>query len=117
MEIQEALPVVRALAGGMDPETSQPLEQGSILLRPQVVKALNRALSALTQQEARERNKPANAGKYWSNEEDAKICEEVRQGIDLHEIAKSHNRSVGSIVTRLVKLGKIAPKSSPNQAA
>ena len=117
MEIQEALTVMRALAGGVDPETSQPLEADSILLRPQVVKALNRALSTLAQQEARERNKPSNAGRYWSHEEDTKVCEEVRQGIDLHEIAKSHNRSVGSIVTRLVKLGKIAPKTSPNQAA
>jgi hypothetical protein len=89
----------------------------SILLKPQVVKTLNRALSALNREADRERNKPPNAGKYWSSEEDAKICEEVRQGIDLHEIAKSHNRSVGSIVTRLVKLGKIAPKASPTQAA
>jgi DNA-binding NarL/FixJ family response regulator len=117
MEIQEALQVMRALAAGTDPENSQPLAADSLLLRPQVVKALNRALSSLTQQAERERNKPTNAGKYWSHEEDTKICDEVRQGIDLHEIARTHNRSVGSIVTRLVKLGKIAPKTSPNQAA
>jgi DNA-binding NarL/FixJ family response regulator len=117
MEIREALQVIRALAAGTDPENSQPLSPDSILLRPQVVKALNRGLSALAQQEEWERNKPTNAGKYWSREEEAKVCEEVRQGIDFHEIAKTHNRTVGSIVARLVKLGKIAPKTSSNQAA
>jgi len=117
MEIQEALQVLRSLAGGVDPENLQPVAADSILLKPLVVKTLNRALSALSREEERERNKPANAGKYWSPEEDTKICDEVRQGIDLHEIAKSHNRSVGSIVTRLVKLGKIVPKAKPSQAA
>jgi len=117
MEIQEALQVMRALAGGNDPETSQPVATDSILLRPQIVRALNRALSALVQQDERQRAKPANAGRLWSNEEDTKVCEEVKQGIDFHEIARSHNRTVGSIVARLVKLGKIAPKTSPNQAA
>lgn len=117
MEMQEAVQVMQALASGVDPETSQPLAQDSILLKPQIVKALNRALGTLVQQEERQRNKPANAGKYWSHEEDTQICEEVRQGTDLHQIAKSHSRSVGSIVTRLVKLGRIAPKSTPIQAA
>ena len=109
MQLQEAVQVLRALAGGVDPETSQPVAPGSILLRPEVVKVLNRALGALRQQEEWARNKPANAGKYWSREEDAKICDEVRQGIALYQIAKSHDRTIGSIVTRLVKLGKIAP--------
>lgn len=117
MEIQEAVQVMRALANGTDPETSQAVEAGSVLLKPQVVKALNRALSALVQQEERARNKPANAGRYWSRDEDAKICEEVRQGIDFHQIAKAHDRSVGSIVARLVKLGEIARKTTPNRAA
>jgi hypothetical protein len=116
MEIQEALKVIRALASGTDPETSQPLGADSILLKQQVVKALNRGLSALVQQEEWERTKPANAGKYWSREEDAKACEELRQGIDLNEIAKLHNRTVSSILARLVKLGKIAPKTPPQAA-
>ena len=117
MEIQEALQTVRALACGSDPETHQPVSADSLLLRPQVVKALNRALSALVQQEEWERTKPANAGRYWSREEDNKACEELRQGLAFDEIAKLHGRTVSSILARLVKLGKIAPKTSPNQAA
>jgi len=108
MDNIEAIKLMRALAGGLDPESSQPLEATSLCRRPQVVKALNRALGALIQLEQRERDKPTNAGRYWSRAEDAQICEEVRKGVDFHQIAKTHNRSVGSIVARLVKLGKIA---------
>lgn len=117
MEIQEALQTVRDLAGGIDPETRQPVSADSPLLRPRVVKALNRALSALVQQEEWERTKPANAGSYWSREEDAKVCEELRQGLPFDEIAKLHSRTVSSILARLVKLGKVAPKTSPDQVA
>jgi hypothetical protein len=62
--------------------------------------------------EERLRNKralPSKAGKSWSRAEDQQVCEELRRGIDFHQIAKTHNRSVGSIIARLVKLGKIGP--------
>ncbi|HUK24395.1 MAG TPA: hypothetical protein VLV49_07440 [Terriglobales bacterium] len=117
MEIQEALTIVRALAGGIDPQTGKPLEAESLCRRPPVVKAMNRALGALVQLEQRERSRPQNAFRTWTRQEDAQVCEEVRKGVDFHEIAKAHNRSVGSIVARLVKLGKITPASSPNKAA
>jgi hypothetical protein len=117
MEIQEAVTVIRSLAGGVDPENGQALEAGSLCRRPQVVRALNRALGALVQLQQRAQNRPANAGRYWSREEDAQVCAEVRKGIDFHEIAKAHNRSVGSIVARLVKLGEIKAAASPPEAA
>ena len=112
MENQEALAIMRALASGMNPETGVTLEAESICRRPQVVKALNRALGALLQLEQREQQRPAHAGNYWSRDEDAQVCAEVRRGIDFHEIAKSHNRTVPSIVARLAKLGEIRPGAS-----
>ena len=115
MEIQEALKIMRALANGVNPQTGEALEADSVCRQPETVKALNRALGALAQLEQRERARPANAGRTWTRTEDAQVCEEVRRGIDFHEIAKTHNRTVGSIVARLVKLGKIA--SLPNKAA
>ena len=117
MDNQEALKILRALASGLDPETSQPLEPNSLCRRPQVVKTLNRALGAMLQLEQRQREKPANAGRYWTRAEDARICEEVSQGVDYDQIAKTHNRSVGSIVLRLVKLGKIRPPRTSGAAA
>jgi hypothetical protein len=116
MENQDALIIMRALASGMNPETGVALEAESICRRPEVVKALNRALGALLQLEQRAQQKPPNAGNYWSREEDAQVCAEVRRGIDFQEIAKTHNRTVPSIVARLVKLGEIRPGASKSSA-
>jgi hypothetical protein len=117
MEIQEALKIMRALANGTHPETGEALAADSLCRSPQTVKALNRAVGALVAAEEREKNRPANAFRYWSRTEEEKVCEELKQGLDFHQIAKAHDRSVGSIVARLVKLGKVTPKGSPPKAA
>jgi hypothetical protein len=85
------------------------MESDALCRKPVVVKALNRALGALVKQEERERFKPQNSGRYWSRKEVAKVFEEVQQGMDFQEIARLHDRTVGSIVARLIKLGKIKP--------
>ena len=121
MEIQEAIKVIRALADGVHPETGELLKDDAICRNPQAVMALNRALAALVTQQQRELKKPASAGQYWSRAEDKQVCEELRKGMDFEEIAKTHNRSVPSIIVRLVKLGKVAPNKSgslfPTQVA
>lgn len=117
MQTQEAVAIVRALASGTDPDDSQALPADSILRKPHIVVALNRALAALVQIEKRESTRPANAGRYWSRDEVAKIVEEIKSGIEIHQIAKAHNRTVGSIVVKLVKLGKIASPGVPPKAA
>ena len=111
MEIQEALEIVRKLADGVHPETGQATRGDAIYQNPQTVRALNRAVQALEFQQERERTRrslPANAGKAWSNAEDAQICEELRHGINFQEIARIHCRTAGSIVARLIRLGKIS---------
>jgi hypothetical protein len=115
MDIPETLKIMRTLANGTDPETGTKLEDSSICRRPQIVKALNRAISALVQEQKREQHKPTNAFRTWTRSEDAQVCEEVRNGMDFHDIAKAHNRTLASIVARLVKLGKIT--ALPNKAA
>jgi hypothetical protein len=112
MEIQDAIRVIRALANGLDPESGEALKDDSVCRIPNSVKALNRALGALVLQEEREREKPGNSGTYWTRAEDAQVCEELRKGMDFKEIAKTHNRTVPSIVARLIKLGKVAPEKS-----
>ncbi|MBA3914668.1 MAG: hypothetical protein H0X25_12645, partial [Acidobacteriales bacterium] len=101
--------IIRALANGMDPESGVGLEAGSLLQRREIIVALNRALSALAQTQEREESQPKNAGKSWSREEDTEICNELCRGMTLAQIAGLHHRSTGSIVVRLVKLGKISP--------
>ena len=112
MELDEAIKVVRALADGVHPETGEVLPENSVCRVPLSVKALNRALAALTTQQEREKNRPQNAGKSWTRAEDEQVCEELRLGNDFNQIAKVHNRTVPAIVARLIKLGKIAPQKS-----
>jgi hypothetical protein len=74
-----------------------------------VVQAFHGAVGALEYVQDRERSKkaaPAHAGKSWSRAGDQQVCEELRRGIDFHQIAKTHNRTIGSIIARLVKLGR-----------
>jgi hypothetical protein len=118
MEIQEALDVIRRLADGLHPENGEALGGDSLYQHPHAVRALNRAVQALEFQQERERTRrslPANAGKPWSNEEDARICEELRHGTNFQEIARVHNRTAGSIVARLIRLGRISANANrPN---
>jgi hypothetical protein len=107
MDIPETLKIMRTLANGVDPETGKNLDENSTCRKPRVVKALNRAISALVHEEKREQCKPTNAFCAWTRSEDALVCEEVRSGMDFHDIAKAHNRTLPSIIARLVKLGKI----------
>jgi hypothetical protein len=112
MEIEQAIVVIRALANGVHPESGVALEEASVCRAPESVKALNRALAALVAQQDREKKRPKNAGKSWMHEEDAQICDELRQGMDFNQIANTHNRSLAAILARLVKLGKISPEKS-----
>src|SRR5512140_692358 len=104
------------MADGVHPETREAITGGSLCQHPQVVRALNRAVQALEFQQGRERARrslPANAGKPWTNGEDAQMCEELRRGINFEEIARLHNRTQGSIVARLIRLGKISDRNHP----
>lgn len=112
MEIQEALKIIRALADGVSPENGEALNADVFYQYAPVVRAFHRAVGALEILEERERARrpsPANAGKTWSRAEDAQVCEELRRGTDFHQIARTHNRTLGSIIARLVKLGEIGP--------
>lgn len=120
MEIQEALEIVRKLANGVHPETGAMLARDSPCQHPQAIRALNRAVGALEFQHERERARtslPANAGKPWSGQEDTLICDELKRGINFQEIARSHGRTVGSIVARLIRLGKISAATHTRKTA
>ncbi|MGH9498233.1 MAG: hypothetical protein ACRD3L_03755 [Terriglobales bacterium] len=110
MEINDAIAIIRALADGVNPTTREALGAIDACRLPQSIKALNRALGALLAQQDREKRNPANAGRSWSRAEDQQVCEELRQGKDINEMAKVHNRTVAAIAARLLKLGKIMPE-------
>lgn len=120
MEIQEALKIVRALADGVNPQTAEALPTDSVCRNPKCICAFNKAVGALEYAQERERLRqllPQNAGKAWTREEEQKICDALRQGTNFQAIAKTHNRTVGSIVARLVRLGKINARPARDKAA
>jgi hypothetical protein len=120
MEIQEALGIVRKLADGTHPETGELLQKDCLYQHPVAVRALNRAVGALEFQLEREQARralPGNAGKPWHPQEDAQICDELRRGINFQDIAKLHSRTVGSIVARLIRLGKISAEAQRRKSA
>ena len=120
MEIEEALKIMKSLADGVNPETGEALHGDLIYQNPQNVRALHRAVGALQFLEERERNRrllPKNAGNAWSPQEDAQLCDELRGGKDFQQIAKINDRTVASIVARLIRLGKVSSKMPPTKVA
>ncbi len=47
------------------------------------------------------------AWEKWTEEEELKLIEEFKQGVSMADIAKRHNRKIGGISARLMKLGLI----------
>lgn len=117
MDIQQAIKVLQALLDGTNPDTGAALPADSILHSPTVIRALARLVQSLEYCEGRNQEKrrkfPPNAGRAWTPEEDAQVCDELRRGIQVAEMARSHGRTNGAIWIRLVRLGKIPPNSVP----
>ena len=110
MQLQNALPIVRALADGVDPNTGAIFTDASPYAEPQTLRALFSAVELMEREVERERRKerlPANFGKPWSEGEDRTLVAEFDGGVTLPEIARKHARTHSSIRLRLEKLGKI----------
>jgi len=110
MDQAQALAVVRALANGVDPESGEVFPPDSAYQRPQVVRALYEAATALERIERFERRKaqmPAKTGEPWSEEEDRKLLASFDAGRALQELAAAHERTMGAVRARLLKYGRI----------
>ena len=110
MQLQNALPIVRALADGVDPNTGAIFADASPYAEPQTLRALFSAVELMEREVEREKRKerlPANFGKPWSEGEDRTLVAEFDGGIALPDIARKHARTHSSIRLRLEKLGKI----------
>ena len=52
-------------------------------------------------------DRPPNAGKPWSREEDVRLANGFDRGVSLEVLAQIHARTLASIQSRLEKLGKL----------
>jgi hypothetical protein len=110
MDQAQALILVRSLANGVDPESGEVFPPESAYQRPQIVRALYEAASALERIERFERRRaqmPAKTGEPWGEEEDRKLLAAFDAGRALQELAAAHERTMGAVRARLLKYGRI----------
>lgn len=117
MDKTTTLNKLRKLVAGKDPHDGAPLMGESILHRPDVCDILQQAVGAVEQlinTEERQRWLPANTGKPWSNDEEARVLERFDRGVQINQIAKEFQRTIGGIKARLVKCGRLEEESHKN---
>ena len=110
MQTSDALNIIQALADGVDPITGETLPDNNPCQHPQVVRALFVAVTILERVEDQPRRTkilPSNAGKSWDAAEDDRLCVSFEAGMTITQLSLRHQRTYGSIKSRLVKLGKI----------
>ncbi|POZ62447.1 hypothetical protein [Chromobacterium alticapitis] len=115
MSPAEASHILSALANGVDPSSGEPLPANDVFNQPDVIRALflaERALHAFKPQ----RGAPGNAGREWTEDEEARLLQAYDAGAELKQIAADHARSRGAIAARLAKLGRLAPDADASFA-
>lgn len=129
MHPSAAIPILQALADGLDPATGQPFPPDSPYQRADTVRALHAALDALrapacpvpatgaSPSEPKpsrpvDPDKPA-AGQKWTPEEDQRLRDGFLAHPFIPELAAAHGRTRGALTSRLTKLGLLAPPNEP----
>lgn len=112
MSPQEAQRIVHSLAHGIDPDSGEVLAGDSPLCSANVIRALFLASTALSDSKTTTASKrrapqPGNAGSPWSDEEAAELAAGFDAGVSIRYLAERHQRSIGGIRARLVRLGRI----------
>jgi hypothetical protein len=118
MERDNAAKILQTLADGIDPATGEPFPASSPYQRADVVRALYIAVQALGNPSRAKGSAPQdkpgleNAGRPWSQEEDARLGRAFDAGKSIEILAEEHKRSRFAIEARLVKLGRIEDTST-----
>ena len=117
MDLQRAKEILAILADGIDPVTGEVLPAEDSCNHPEVVRALHAILSDKKAEQKPIRSLPENAGKPWTSEDDAILCEMYDRGDSPKSISVFFKRTSGSIAARLVRLGKITERAQWREAA
>ncbi|HEX5628405.1 MAG TPA: hypothetical protein VFX72_02445, partial [Usitatibacteraceae bacterium] len=99
MHLESALPIVKALADGVNPVTGEQYPEASPYAEPRALRALFSAVDLMQREVERERRRerlPANFGKPWSDGEDKSIAASFDAGVAIPEMARKHARTQGS---------------------
>ena len=113
MQLQSALPIVRALADGINPLTGETFNDESPYSEPRTLRALFSAVELMEREVEREKRRERLV--FFLRPRLAEVGGQALAtgydaGLALLEIARKHARTVSSIRLRLEKLGKIEPQ-------
>ena len=106
MDISRAKEIISALAEGIDPTTGEVLPNNSVCNKGEIVRAFYTVLNHLDEKKTK-KNLPANAGKPWTQEDEALLVGLYRSGAPKREICKTLQRTESGLAARLVHLGII----------
>ena len=115
MKATDALEIIRSLSDGVDPSTGEIFPDDSPYQKPQVIRALFSAVAIMEGSAKKERKRddlPANTGQPWSEREETELVHAFDQGTTIAQLADIHQRTKGSISSRLSRLGKISRNSA-----
>lgn len=118
MELQQARAIVETLAQGIHPVTGELMDADGPYNEPVVIRALFTVARALegsegkaTREAGERRSGAPNQGKPWAPEDDAKLEAAFVDGADLKPLAQELGRTTFALEARLVKLGRLPPRS------
>lgn len=103
MDINRAKEIIEALAEGIDPTTGEVLPEDHVCNKGEVVRAFYSVLETLDKKQ--KKSMPENAGKPWTKEDEELLLCFYREGLAVRNIANKLGRSVGSIRSKLDKMG------------
>lgn len=101
MDIKRAKELISILAEGIDPISGEVLPADHICNNAEIIRAFYALLNAAEAV----RNKPENAGKPWTTEDDKELERLYGEGVKISELKNHFKRSRTSIEARLDKLG------------
>ena len=114
MQRERALEILRTLADGVDFTTGEQLPAGNLYQHPDTVRALYYAIQAMESARASKQSTVSrtdgtqlNAGRPWTEEEEARLAAAFDAGVSIDALAQEHKRSRWAIEARLARLGKI----------
>lgn len=105
MDINRAKEIIEALAEGVDPTTGEILADDNVCNKGEVVRAFYAVLDTLDKKS--KKKSPENAGKPWTEDDEALLTQLYTSGASKSEICKTLKRTTTGIAARLVRLGLI----------
>ncbi len=123
MTPSEAAQILEALARGIDPETGEVLPENSPINSTHVLRALFLGAKALRESSPlKPPQRPTVEGteqawKPWTKEEEVRLVAAFQNGTSVQALATDHQRKIGGIRARLMRLGQLTPASHDDNAA